>query len=286
MITKNPTLSQLAADVERSLNPTDLRLDSGLIKPINQEEFYSNSLSTLVKDIPNKFVPADMEKCQTIFLTGATGFLGAYVLRDLLSYGSNVIVHVRAKSIEEAEKRVRQTCLAYGIWNDSWSSHLQFVIGDLEKENLGMSSEALQKIQNEADAIIHNGAVVHWIKPFSSLKAANVLSTLTAIKLCASGKPKGLVFISSTSALDNDHYIQVSNKSISNGGNGVSESDDMEGSRQGLTTGYGQTKWVSEQLLFEARRRGLTCAVIRAGYILGDPKSGSKFDNNFDIRQV
>jgi len=195
----------------------------------------------------------------------------------LLSFGSKVIAHVRAKSSADGLARVKQTCLAYGIWSDSWASQLECVTGDLQQQPyLGMQEQTFHNIANEVDTIIHNGAIVHWVKPYSSLKAANVMSTASAIRLCSEGKAKRLAFVSSTSALDNDHYIQVSEQSIAAGGNGVSESDDMEGSRQGLTTGYGQTKWVSEQLIFEARRRGLSASVIRAGYVLGDPKSGSK----------
>ena len=139
-----------------------------------------------------------------------------------------------------------------------------------------MQQDVYDRVAKEADVIIHNGAIVHWVKPYSSLKSANVLSTVSLIKLCATGRAKKLAFVSSTSALDTDHFVQASEKSIAAGGRGISESDDMEGSRQGLGTGYGQTKWVSEQLLFEARRRGLTASVIRAGYVLGDPKTGSK----------
>ncbi|KAG8415912.1 large subunit of alpha-aminoadipate reductase [Metarhizium acridum] len=49
------------------------------------------------------------------------------------------------------------------------------------------------------------------------------------------------------------------------------EAADMMGSRVGLETGYGQTNWVSEQLVREARRRGLLGSVVRPGYILGTP---------------
>ncbi|KAF2153299.1 large subunit of alpha-aminoadipate reductase [Myriangium duriaei CBS 260.36] len=287
-ISKNPTLAQLAADIDRSLDPVGLRFDVNAASVSEQDEYYSNALPELVEKMSAKFEAAKQmdPKKQTVFLTGATGFLGAFILHDLASHGSKVIAHVRATDTSSALERVRQTCTAYGIWDDSWAQNLECVIGDLQKEDLGMSAEAVKKVAEEADTIIHNGATVHWIKPFSSLKAANVLSTLAAIKLCGQGKPKRLAFVSSTSALDNDHYVQVSEKSVGSGGNGVSESDDMEGSRQGLATGYGQTKWVSEQLVFEARRRGLTASVVRAGYVLGDPKTGTTNTDDFLLRML
>ena len=278
-ISKNPTLQQLAADIDRSLDPVGLRLDIQGTDGVDQEEFYSNALFDLVKELPVqiKSAPREAQKQSTVFLTGATGFLGAFILRDLLSSGNRVIAHVRAKNVEAGLQRVRQTCQAYGIWSDSWASSLECVVGDLQEQpTLGMSQDVYDHVAQTADVVIHNGAIVHWVKPFSILKSANVLSTLSAIKLCATGKAKKMAFVSSTSALDSDYYVELSEKIISSGGAGISESDRMDGSRQGLGTGYGQTKWVSERLMEEAGSRGLVGSIVRAGYVLGDPKTGSR----------
>lgn len=278
-ISKNPTLQQLAADIDRSLDPVGLRLDVQGTSAVDQEEHYSNALFDLVKELPVyiKSAPRELQKHHTVFLTGATGFLGSFILRDLLRSGNKVIAHVRAKTPETGLERIQQTCQAYGIWSDSWRANLECVTGDLQDQPLlGMSQEVYDRVANEADAVIHNGAIVHWVKPFSVLKSANVLSTLSAIKLCATGKAKKMSFVSSTSALDSDYYVELSEKIVASGGVGVSESDRMDGSRQGLGTGYGQTKWVSERLMEEAGSRGLVGSIVRAGYVLGDPKTGSK----------
>jgi L-aminoadipate-semialdehyde dehydrogenase len=58
--------------------------------------------------------------------------------------------------------------------------------------------------------------------------------------------------------------------------NGVPENDNLEGSKTGLKTGYGQTKWVSEKLLFEAGRRGLRGHILRPGYVVGDSRTGGE----------
>lgn len=281
-ISKNPTLQQLAADIDRSLDPVGLRLDVLGTKGVDQEEFYSNSLQDLVKGLPGHIKSAERQskKHSTVFLTGATGFLGSFILRDLLHSGNKVIAHVRAKSTESGLERLKQTCQAYGIWSDGWQSTLECVTGDLEDHpRLGMSQDVYDRVASEVDIVIHNGAIVHWVKPFSIMKSANVLSTLSAIQLCATGKAKKLAFVSSTSALDSDYYVELSEKILSSGGAGVSESDRMDGSRQGLGTGYGQTKWVSERLMEEAGSRGLVGSIVRAGYVLGDPQKGSKSKN-------
>ena len=111
--------------------------------------------------------------------------------------------------------------------------------------------------------------------PYDKLRSANVLATLTAIELASTGRQKLLVFVSSTSALDTPHYVQLSD-SLSNdprGLIGVPEDDDLEGARHGLKSGYSQSKWVSEKLLFEAGKRGLRGHIVRPGYVVGDSKS-------------
>ncbi|KAI7603370.1 large subunit of L-aminoadipate-semialdehyde dehydrogenase, partial [Hortaea werneckii] len=95
------------------------------------------------------------------------------------------------------------------------------------------------------------------------------------------GKPKRLAFVSSTSALDTDYYLQQSEY-----GNKVLEFDNLEGSRQGLGTGYGQSKWVSEKIINEACKRGLSAVIVRSGYVLGDPKSGISNTDDFLVRML
>ena len=104
--------------------------------------------------------------------------------------------------------------------------------------------------------------------PYEKLRSANVLGTLTAVELAAAGKPKAVVFVSSTSALDTEYYVQLSDSA-----GAVPESDDLEGARGTLKTGYGQSKWVAEKLLFEAGRRGLRGHIVRPGYVVGDSES-------------
>jgi len=106
-----------------------------------------------------------------------------------------------------------------------------------------------------------------------------VLATLTAIELASTGRQKLFVFVSSTSALDTQHYVKLSDSSQNgpSGLTGVPEDDDLEGARHDLKSGYGQSKWVSEKLLFEGGRRGLRGHIIRPGYVVGDSKSAGEW---------
>ncbi|KAK5710241.1 large subunit of alpha-aminoadipate reductase [Elasticomyces elasticus] len=291
MAASDPTLRSVARYIDRSLNPVDMRLDAVAgEEEEHQAEVYSTDLPKQIDQLPPSItlVAAQYPRTTTgmnILLTGATGFLGAYTLHDLLmrSPPNHVYAHVRAASYEKAVERVRTTCTAYGIWEDWWLTEglLDIVLGDLEKAKLGLSDAEYDRVAGDADLVIHNGARVHWLMPYENLKAANVQSTLECIKLCATDKPKRLAFISSTSALDSEHYMDLTAQ-----GKQVLESDDLEGSRQGLATGYGQTKWVSEKLIAEASKRGLSSVIIRSGYVLGDTNTGISNTDDFLVRML
>jgi L-2-aminoadipate reductase len=243
---------------------------------------YADDAIALCKEMPATFPSAtgfDTDASPVVFLTGATGFLGAYLLRDLFTRQKpelKVITLVRAKFPEAARERIKINCRAYGVWSDDWTPRLQAVAGSLGDSKFGLPLEIWETLAETVDVVIHNGAQVHWINSYASLKPANVLGTVDALKLCATGKAKQYAFVSSTSVVDTDHYVLESERIIAEGGEGISEDDDLSGSRTGLSTGYGQSKWVAEYLVKEAGRRGLQGSIIRPGYVTGDSKSGGE----------
>jgi L-aminoadipate-semialdehyde dehydrogenase len=287
IMTRDPTLQSVAKFIDRSLDPVGLRLDATAGEE-DQPEHYSNNALVQIEQLDKSYPTAKLREPKNglnILLTGATGFLGAYLLHEAMMRKSpnHVYAHVRARSHEDGLARIKQTCTAYGLWQEWWVSEgvLEIVVGDLEKPKLGMSDADYNRVAEDADLIIHNGARVHWLMPYENLKAANVESTVEAIKLCSLGRPKRLAFISSTSALDSDAFIEQSEA-----GTPISESDNLEFSRQGLGTGYGQSKWVSEHIIGEACKRGLDAVILRSGYVMGDTKTGVSNLDDFLVRML
>lgn len=274
----------------------------------NLDENYGADVATLTPSLPESFagdkVRSASEGPRTVLVTGVTGFLGAFILYDLLTKRSSsiakVYAHVRAKDEATALQRLREGCKGRGIWDDKWVNEgkLEVVLGDLAApQRLGMSEQVYAKLADEVDDILHNGALVHWVYPYSKLRAANVGSTICAIKLCNAGKKaKTFTFVSSTSALDTDHYVRLSD-SIVHGQDpaqtgssaqlhGVPETDDIEANAKGLTTGYGQSKWVAEKLIMITASRGLKASIVRPGYVVGDSKTAVTNTDDFLWRLV
>jgi L-2-aminoadipate reductase len=289
---ENPSLAGFAGYVKKQQDAAN-----GIGEAVATEEeknpAYARSLDELVSQLPKSYQSADSATIRaraspTVFLTGATGFLGAYLIKDVLERTSRkvkLIAHVRgAKDQKAGLTRLQRSLETYGLWKPEWSSRLSCVVGDLAKPQLGLEPSVWADLAQNVDIVIHNGATVHWVKRYQDMMAANVLSTVDAMRLCNEGRPKTFTFVSSTSVLDTDHYVQLSERQTSTGEHAVSEDDDLLGSRTGLGTGYGQTKWVSEQLAREAGRRGLRGTVVRPGYILGDNETGVSNSDDFLIR--
>ena len=143
-IVRNPTLRAFAWEIDRAQDPIGLRLDAehSLNGSMQQDEDYAGDAEELCLQLPRSYgTPPWKNNALAVFLTGATGFLGSFILRDLLSRTSvsTILVHVRAQSTDAGFARVTQTCKAYGIWQDTWKDRLQIVLGDLAKPNLGLT---------------------------------------------------------------------------------------------------------------------------------------------------
>lgn len=285
-IYKDPRLQSMAATIDHAASGEPFEVGNGNDPSASEHSSvqpgYADDAIALCAQLPASFSSAmgmEGNMRPVVFLTGATGFLGAYLLRDLLARQNpelKVITLVRAKSDTAAMERVKVSCKAYGIWREAWTSRLEAVAGSLGDSKFGLPLEVWEALAEKVDVVIHNGAQVHWINSYLSLKPANVVGTMDAIKLCATGRAKQLAFVSSTSVVDTDYYVLESERIIAAGGEGISEDDDLSGSRTGLGTGYGQSKWVAEYLVREAGRRGLQGAIVRPGYVTGDSKSGGK----------
>lgn len=161
-IFQHPTLRGFATEIARARDPVGYQLHP-LDEPAKvhfKDENYSADAAELAHKLPKTIQSATLaaSAATTVFLTGATGFLGAYVLRDLLSRPSvRVIAHARAKDPSAGLGRIKSTCSAYGIWDNSWESRLSCVPGDLSKPNLGIDDATWKTLADEVDVVIHNG---------------------------------------------------------------------------------------------------------------------------------
>lgn len=264
---------------------------STIIEKLPNVTSYAEDAEMLASSLPNYLLPAnpiDQMQHLTVFVTGVTGFLGTFILRELLSRENiDVIAHVRANSSSSGFERVCKTAKAYGTWDEAFEKRIEVVTGNLEDVHFGLVDKEWEKLCLSIDVVIHNGAHVNWVYPYETLRGANVVSTINVMSLCAQGKPKYFTFVSSTSVLDSEHYLQLSDRLIEIGSQGVPESDNLEGSRTGLSSGYGQSKWAAEYLVrYSGTHKSLAGYIVRPGYIVGDSETGVSNIDDFLLRML
>lgn len=206
----------------------------------------------------------ELSQCKTVFLTGTTGFLGAYLIRSYLEQTDmRLFCHVRAESEEAGLHRICENMRHYELWEDGYEKRIVAIPGDLKSEKLGMSDKWYEKVANEVDLILHNGALLHFLYPYSYMAETNVKSTIDCIRLACTGRTKYMGYVSSFSVYDNPSHFHKH----------VMEDDPLTSS-EGYLLPYSETKWVSEKILEKARERGVRTIVFRPGEITGSTTTG------------
>ncbi|MEU1485842.1 amino acid adenylation domain-containing protein [Streptomyces sp. NPDC005752] len=204
-------------------------------------------------------------------LTGASGFLGAFLLRDLMETTDGPVdCLVRAEDEQHAAHRLRANLEHYGLWHPRYAALISPVPGDLAAPGLGLSPEDRTALVRRLGPVIHNGARVNFAAAYDDLRAPNVGGTEELLRLLADSASPGMHYVSTTGV-----YAPVSGP-----GAAVITESSPTGPPSGLPDGYARSKWVAEQLVGLARERGLPVTVYRPGRISGDSTTGACQDRD------
>jgi amino acid adenylation domain-containing protein/thioester reductase-like protein len=207
----------------------------------------------------------DWHSPRDVLLTGATGFLGAHLLSELLATtGARVHCLVRARDDTAALSRVRQAADRYELALRS-ADRVVPLAGDLAEPRLGLSDKAFRDLAHGVDVIYHAGALVNFIYPYQELRAANVAGTREVIRLAGLYRGIPVHYVSTTAVLAG---LGVA------GTRKVTEETPLADPEL-LRMGYVETKYVAEELLRAAGRAGLPVAIYRPLDIVGSVHTGA-----------
>lgn len=202
---------------------------------------------------------AQVPSPKSVFLTGATGFVGAYILHELLERG--IVAHclVRARDADHGTSRLEATLAGYDLWKPSFAPLLDTVVGDASKPMFGLSEEAFDKLADRVDSICHASALVDWMQPLDNYLGPNIVSAHEVLRLAAHGgrrgnKAVGVHIISTLAVLP--MYM----------GYEVPESDREHG--------YSTSKYMAERIVAAARWRGAKASVYRLPFITAAASTG------------
>ena len=203
---------------------------------------------------------------QNVFLTGGTGFLGAYILHQLLETNADLKVTclVRADDESNGAERILANLEKYGLWSPGVSERIQAVAGDVAEPEFGLSTNTYLELAGQADMVLHNAAGVNFLHSYQQLKAINVGGTQNVMQFALAQKLKYYHHVSTLFTFSILDHLELAT---------IEEMHNPK-RHEFIYGGYLQSKWVSDQLVQMARDMGLPTAIYRPGIVTGDSKTG------------
>lgn len=193
-------------------------------------------------------------------LTGATGLLGSYLLRDGLRLGRRMAVLVRRSRSETARQRVESILARYERESGETLARPVIFEGDLSEVDLGLDGADLRWIERHCDCVVHNAASLTFKgadregEPWRS----NVLGTRKILDLCQ--------------ATGIRRFHHVSTAYVCGLREGLIREDELDVGQQ-MGNDYERSKVEAETLVRQAKFLD-SYTVYRPGIIVGDSRSG------------
>lgn len=249
-----PTLGQQVSLVGRD----KLDADPGRVR--NMALLHTDAVFTPPDTVPD---PAEGPTLRHVLLTGATGFIGAHILYELLTRTSaSAHCLVRAPHASSARQRVVANLVHYRLWDDAFASRITAVPGDLEGPRLGLLDDMLPRITKGLDTIIHVGAMVNMVRDYRAHRKVNVHGTAELLRLAMTERLKAVHFVSTVGAFPA-------------GAHGLELIPEAPVPPTGAPVGgYAQSKWVAERLLTQAAAHGLPVTVHRLAEVMPHSRTG------------
>ncbi|PYH42253.1 putative NRPS-like enzyme [Aspergillus saccharolyticus JOP 1030-1] len=218
-----------------------------------------------------------------VFLTGATGFVGAFVLAGLLAIPEvqTVVCLVRASDALHAHRRIGKALRKYSLMlSPAQEARVIAIAGDIAEEGLGLTPQQYGWLSHWTSVVFHLAAHVNFVQPYSSHRAANVLGTWHILRFANAGRTKALHYTSSISAYGPTGLV--------NGHTHLAEEEQPAAHRSALryAMGYAQSQMVAEAIAWNAIAQGLPVTIFRLGFVLGHSQTGTMNPDDFLARVI
>ena len=206
-----------------------------------------------------------------ILLTGATGFIGQYVMRRLLVKDVPLVVIGRAKGDMTASDRVMEIVRGFQAEEGRELPKPIVFTGDITEDLLGLDDNALDWFESNCKAVIHNAASIRFHAPDNDRTKdpylSNVNGTQHMLDLC---KFAGI-----------EQLFHVSTAYITGLREGVCLETELDKDQE-FANDYQRSKFEAEQMTRSADFiKSLT--VIRPGIVVGDSRDGSTTAPDFGL---
>ena len=202
-----------------------------------------------------------------MLLTGGTGFVGRFLLAQLLARtDATIYCLVRASSQQQALSRLKMNLSAWDLWDAQFERRVVPIAGDLRLPRLGIRGVDYQLLADNVDSIYHCATSMNHLESYAMARSANVDSARELVRLAASVRPKLINYVSTLGVFSG---LGADAQRV------VDENHCIDGERHLRSSGYTASKWVSEKIFLTAAQRGIRCNIFRLGLVWADSSAGA-----------
>ena len=201
-----------------------------------------------------------------VLVTGATGFVGRFLMRDLLGSNSDLTVHciVRGDSAETGFEYLRAKMEHAETWDDAFAPRIRVYAGDISKPRLGLSSPDFHELCRRIDAVYHLAARLDLAAGYNAIRADNVVCIRGVLELCLSIRFKHLFHMSSMGVFP--AYVCSFGREYRDSHIGDQAQPDLASMKRTFPLGllgYPWCKLVTEQAVLFSQAIGMPAAIFR-----------------------
>ena len=258
-----PTVTEIVHHIQNGAN-------SGLRSlSIKEDAYLDDSITPVLAKTPLSVLDA-----KSIFITGTTGFLGAFLLDELLRKTKDhvkiyCLVRLKMGDRKDALNRIIDNLKYYQLYDHNMKKRIISVTGDLTKKYFGLSIEHFNEFAEKIDFIFHCASLVNYVYSYAVIKPTAVIGTHEILRFACTSATKSIHYISTNGIFPGEHKTAYL------------ENSDIDSFADQLGNGYGRAKWVAEKLIWEAVSRGVPVCLYRPGNIGHHSVTGASNPNDF-----
>ncbi len=226
----------------------------------------SERQSDYPRQVPSLPALSNQRAMNTVLLTGATGFLGAHILRALLEAGAGQILC----TMRDGDRNRLMDTLSWYFgsgWTEGVEAQIQVVRADIGQPDLGLSPQEYRARAASIDAVWHCAADVrHYAADSEALLRTNLGGTQEMIKLARAADAP--LYHMSTTSVSGDRLVGREDGAV------FTERDFHIG-QDWWHNLYVCSKFLAEDAVFDAVRSGLNARIFRLGRLVGRNQDGT-----------
>lgn len=244
-------------------NPTAEMLEQVLLHEKDKEAEEENriDINGLIRHNSNLTYTQDIKY---VLLTGATGYLGSHILRELLRRKMHVICLVRD------EEKLKDVLKYYFPAEHEYFTY-KVKIGDISQPMLGLEEKSYLHLAEKVDMVIHTAANVNHAGNYEDFERTNVQGTQNVIDFCF--KAGAILQHTSTASVHGSGTVAQHNPDA------TFDEFSLDIGQEHAQNVYIHSKYLAEERVLLAREQGLKANIFRIGNLTWRMKDG-KFQKN------